>query len=83
MPTGRIEVSAQNHNYAVDTTMLPPEVEVTHINLNDGTCAGFVWKEKRAMGIQYHPEAGPGPHDSDVNFEPFVQWMSELRASKR
>ena len=72
---GRIEISAQNHNYAVDPKTLPEGVEVTHINLNDGTCAGMVWPAKQAMAIQYHPEASPGPHDSDVCFEQFMDMI--------
>eukprot|EP00976_Prorocentrum_cordatum_P116327 1196146-Prorocentrum_minimum.AAC.9 len=67
-PTGRVEISAQNHNYAVDPKTLPEGVEVTHINLNDGTCAGMLWADKKAMTIQYHPEASPGPHDGDCWF---------------
>lgn len=63
--TGRVEISAQNHNYAVDPTTLPEGVEVTHINLNDGTCAGLSFPAMNAMSIQYHPESSPGPHDSD------------------
>lgn len=59
-PTGRVEISAQNHNFAVDPDTLPEGVEITHINLNDGTCAGMVWPAKKAMTIQYHPEASPG-----------------------
>ena len=63
-PTGRVEISSQNHTTSrVKPNSLPKEVEVSHINLNDGTCAGMVYREKRAMTIQYHPEA-PGPHDS-------------------
>jgi len=67
--SGRIEISAQNHNFAVDPDTLPPGVEVTHVNLNDGTCAGMFYKEKNAMTIQYHPESSPGPHDADICFE--------------
>ncbi|KAF8059196.1 hypothetical protein HT031_005368 [Scenedesmus sp. PABB004] len=74
-PTGRVEISAQNHNFAVDPASLPEGVEVTHINLNDGTCAGMVWPAAKAMTIQYHPEASPGPHDADVCFEQFVDMM--------
>ncbi|GFH23140.1 glutamine amidotransferase type-1 domain-containing protein [Haematococcus lacustris] len=81
MFAGRIEVSAQNHNFAVDPATLPAGVEVSHINLNDGTCAGMVWADKRAMTIQYHPEASPGPHDADVCFEQFVEWMRAERAA--
>ncbi|GIL52863.1 hypothetical protein Vafri_8635 [Volvox africanus] len=79
MPTGRVEISAQNHNFAVDPTTLPAGVEVTHINLNDGTCAGMVYKDKKAMTIQYHPEASPGPHDADICFEQFVDMMRAER----
>lgn len=59
--------------------MLPGEVEVTHLNLNDGTCAGILCSAKDAMSIQYHPEASPGPHDSDVCFE---QFMAMIKAGK-
>ncbi|KXZ54591.1 hypothetical protein GPECTOR_4g656 [Gonium pectorale] len=81
MPTGRVEISAQNHNFAVDPATLPAGVEVTHINLNDGTCAGMVYKDKKAMTIQYHPEASPGPHDADVCFEQFVDMMRAERVA--
>ena len=78
-PTGRIEISAQNHNFAVDPDTLPAEVEVSHINLNDGTCAGMVFPAKKAMTIQYHPEASPGPHDADVCFAQFIDMIKEDR----
>lgn len=55
----------QNHNYAVDPASLPAGVEVTHINLNDGSCAGLAFPSLNIMSLQYHPEASPGPHDSD------------------
>mmetsp|Transcript_14066 Transcript_14066/g.24656 ORF Transcript_14066/g.24656 Transcript_14066/m.24656 type:complete len:339 (-) Transcript_14066:342-1358(-) len=74
-PTGRIEISSQNHNFAVDPASLPTGVEVTHVNLNDGTCAGMVYAEKKAMTIQYHPESSPGPHDADVCFQQFIDMM--------
>ena len=77
---GRIEISAQNHNYAVNPATLPEDVEVTHINLNDGTCAGLLCKPKKAMSIQYHPEASPGPHDADVCFEQFIDMLKAERA---
>lgn len=76
-PTGRVEISAQNHNFAVDPATLPEEAEVTHINLNDGTCAGLAVPSKRAISIQYHPEASPGPHDGDVCFEQFIEMVKE------
>lgn len=76
---GRIEISAQNHNYAVDPQTLPADIEVSHINLNDGTCAGMLARPLKAMSIQYHPEASPGPHDSDVCFEQFIDMMKAER----
>ena len=81
-PSGRVEISSQNHNFAVKPNSLPKEVEVSHINLNDGTCAGMVYREKRAMTIQYHPEASPGPHDSDPCFEDFVHMMKAAKREK-
>ena len=62
----------QNHNYAVDPASLPEGVEVTHVNLNDGSCAGLAYPALNIMSLQYHPEASPGPHDSDCgkNFFP-------------
>ena len=74
-PTGAVEISSQNHNFAVDPKTLPADVEVTHVNLNDGTCAGMIYPALKAMTIQYHPEASPGPHDSDGSFETFVEMM--------
>ena len=79
---GRIEISAQNHNFAVDPSSLPSDVDVTHINLNDGTCAGMVVSSKKAMAIQYHPEASPGPHDADVCFEQFIDMVQKERSGK-
>lgn len=55
---------------------------MTHVNLNDGSCAGFVEPGLRVMGIQYHPEAAPGPHDADVNFEAFTAWMQAAQAER-
>lgn len=78
-PTGRIEISAQNHNFAVDPATLPEDIEVSHINLNDGTCAGLWAPAQKAMTIQYHPEASPGPHDADVCFEQYIEMMEEER----
>lgn len=78
---GRIEISAQNHNYAVDPATLPSDVDVTHINLNDGTCAGLLCSPKKAMSIQYHPEASPGPHDADICFEQFIAMLEADRTA--
>ena len=74
LTTGTIEITSQNHNYCVDLTGAQ-DVEVTHINLNDQTLEGFRSTRYDAFGIQYHPEAGPGPHDSRYLFERFAQLM--------
>ncbi|WCJ31113.1 Carbamoyl-phosphate synthase small chain [Euphorbia peplus] len=73
------EISAQNHNYAVDPASLPEGVEVTHINLNDGSCAGLAYPALNIMFLQYHPEASPGPHDSDAVFGKFVDFMKQVK----
>ena len=80
-PDGRIEISAQNHNFAVDPSTLPKEVQVSHVNLNDGTCAGLVAPSLKAMTIQYHPEASPGPRDADICFLQFMEMMENDRAA--
>lgn len=77
---GQVEISAQNHNYAVDPASLPPDVEVTHINLNDNSCAGLACPRLNLISLQYHPEASPGPHDSDPAFWEFIRLMKENRA---
>lgn len=69
--TGRVEVTSQNHGYAVDPESLPETAEITHINLNDGTCQGFVLRDSMLMAVQYHPESSPGPHDSMHLFREF------------
>lgn len=74
---GRVEISAHNHNFAVDPSSLPDEVEVTHLNLNDQCCEGMRHKHLPALSIQYHPEAAPGPHDADPLFAEFVQLMRD------
>lgn len=72
----------QNHNYAVDPATLPEGVEVTHRNLNDGSCAGLAFPAQRIMSLQYHPEASPGPHDSDYAFRDFVELMMQEKNKK-
>jgi len=69
--TRRVEITSQNHGYGVDPASLPAEAKVTHVNLNDGTCQGFVVPGLRLMAVQYHPEASPGPHDSVHHFAEF------------
>jgi carbamoyl-phosphate synthase small subunit len=70
--TGKVEITAQNHNYCVDLEGVRG-VEVTHVNLNDQTLEGFRCTDVPAFGIQYHPEAGPGPHDSHYLFDRFAE----------
>ncbi|KAF3790910.1 Carbamoyl-phosphate synthase small chain [Nymphaea thermarum] len=78
--SGRVDISAQNHNYAVDPESLPEGVEVTHVNLNDGSCAGLAFPAQKVVSLQYHPEASPGPHDSDSTFREFVELMKRNKS---
>ncbi|XP_050371545.1 carbamoyl-phosphate synthase small chain, chloroplastic-like [Argentina anserina] len=79
--TGDVEISAQNHNYAVDPKSLPYGVGVTHVNLNDNSCAGLAYPARNIMSIQYHPEASPGPHDSDYAFREFIGMMKRVEVN--
>ena len=69
--SGRVAVTSQNHGYAVSPDSLPGPVTVTHLNLNDGTCEGFLHEDARLFAVQYHPESSPGPHDSLHLFREF------------
>jgi carbamoyl-phosphate synthase small subunit len=73
--TGRVEITSQNHGFAVDPASLPASLEVTHLNLYDGTVEGLRHTAKAAFCVQYHPEASPGPHDSDYLFGEFLDAM--------
>ena len=74
--TGRIEITSQNHGFAVDIRSLnPDDIQITHTNLNDGTLEGFRHRHLPVMAVQYHPEASPGPHDADYLFGEFRNMM--------
>lgn len=78
--SGRVEITVQNHGFAVDPDSLnAAEVELTHINLNDQTLEGFRHRTHPAFCVQYHPEAAPGPHDSQYLFDEFAGLMKECR----
>jgi carbamoyl-phosphate synthase small subunit len=77
--TGRIAITAQNHGFAVDADSLPQDCEVTHINLNDNTVEGLRHRSLPIYSVQYHPEAGPGPHDAAPLFDKFVEMMEQNR----
>ncbi len=73
----KVEISSHNHGYAVDGNTLPRNAEITYVNLNDKTVEGIEIKEANAFSVQYHPEACPGPHDSALIFDKFIQGMRE------
>jgi carbamoyl-phosphate synthase small subunit len=72
LATGKIEITSQNHNFAVDADSLGGRAEMSHVNLNDGVCEGLRLLDVPAFSVQHHPEAGPGPHDSAYLFEEFA-----------
>src|SRR6201996_7154315 len=79
LETGKVEITAQNHNFNVDPKSLPEDVAVTHVNLNDDTLAGLKHKTDPMFSVQYHPEASPGPHDSHYLFRDFRKMMEEWK----
>ena len=79
LATGLVHITAQNHGYAVDADSLPPGVEVSHINLNDGTVEGLRHQDLPIISIQYHSEASPGPWDSMYLFERFVEMVKRTK----
>lgn len=78
LETGKIEISSQNHGFAVAIDSMPEFLKPTHINLNDNTLSGFRHVSDPVFCVQYHPEAAPGPHDSDYLFRDFVDLMARM-----
>jgi carbamoyl-phosphate synthase small subunit len=72
LDSGKVEITSQNHGFAVDPASLPPDVKPTHVNLYDGTLEGFRHVSRPVFSVQYHPEASPGPHDADYLFCQFL-----------
>ena len=80
LKTDRVEITSQNHSYAVDVnTLKNTELTVTHINLLDNTVEGVECKKDKVFGVQYHPESAPGPQDSKYLFKRFIDLMEESR----
>ncbi len=77
LTTGKVEIAAHNHGFAVEASSLPETVEITHVNLNDQTVAGLRHKTLPVFSVQYHPESAPGPHDSEYLFRRFIELMDK------
>jgi carbamoyl-phosphate synthase small subunit len=80
LTTGRVEITSQNHGFCVDMNSISDsDIELSHINLNDGTLEGLVHKRMPLFSVQYHPEASPGPHDAGYLFDRFIDMMRKYR----
>ncbi len=79
LATGQVEITSQNHGFAVAADSIPAGIEITHINLNDNTIEGISITGKAAFSVQYHPEASPGPHDSHYLFENFIRLIDQFK----
>jgi carbamoyl-phosphate synthase small subunit len=77
LSSGKVEITSQNHGFAVDPGSLPADITITHQNLYDGTVEGFRHVTKPIFSVQYHPEASPGPHDADYLFRQFLESMEK------
>ncbi len=78
--TGKVEIASHNHGFAISRESLDSVAELTHLNLNDDTVAGFADSRRKFFAVQYHPEASPGPHDSHYLFSQFREWMDPSSA---
>ncbi|MGB3735056.1 MAG: glutamine-hydrolyzing carbamoyl-phosphate synthase small subunit [Ilumatobacter sp.] len=81
LDTDKIEITSQNHNFAVDAGSLPADAEMTHVNLNDGVCEGLKVASEQAFSVQHHPEANPGPHDANYLFGQFAEMMDHAASN--
>ena len=79
LQTGAVEITSQNHGFAVDLESLPSNVIPTHVNLNDNTSEGIRCNDIPAFSVQYHPESSPGPHDSRYLFNDFINMMKNAK----
>ncbi len=79
LQTGKGEITCQNHGFAVnkEEAEAHPDLEITHVHLNDHTVAGIRMKDKNVFSVQYHPEASPGPHDAEYLFDRFFETIRE------
>ncbi|MDH3492852.1 MAG: glutamine-hydrolyzing carbamoyl-phosphate synthase small subunit [Acidobacteriota bacterium] len=82
LATGKIEITAHNHGFAIDSNGLPGNVRVTHVNVNDDTIAGIMHRSLPVFSVQYHPEAAPGPHDAEHHFKRFIDMMKRERSAR-
>jgi carbamoyl-phosphate synthase small subunit len=77
LATGVVEITSQNHGFAIDQDSLPSTTALTHLNLYDRTVEGFRHTSRPIFSVQYHPEASPGPHDADYLFGRFLEAMEQ------
>lgn len=80
--TGEVEITSQNHNFAVEAASVVDIAEVTHVNLNDGVCEGISLRDGSAFSVQHHPEASPGPHDSAYLFGRFAEFIAQWKTDQ-